>query len=63
MHGNALMPRYAVKIAEIHLVSDKPITEEERKEVLEDLQNGLEGDLIRMGVVEIVTPMLTRQQP
>ena len=32
------MKRYAIKIGEIKLVSSKPITEDERKEAIQELQ-------------------------
>lgn len=34
MHGGRTMPQYAVKIGEIHLVSNKPITPEERERAI-----------------------------
>jgi hypothetical protein len=40
------MPRYAVKIAEIQLVSDKPITEEERKRAVAEWKRTYKGAIM-----------------
>lgn len=47
------MSKYAVKIGEIYIVSEKPITEMGRKMVAEDLALGYAADLLQADVIEI----------
>jgi hypothetical protein len=63
------MPRYSVKIGEIHLRSDKPITDEQRNFAVTALR-GHELDMYDLadgskvvGLVNVETVQLTRRQP
>ena len=40
------MPRYAVKLGEIHLVSDEPITPEQRREIIQTLKKDFDGSAL-----------------
>lgn len=40
------MPTYAVKIGEVFLQSDKPITEEERKQAITEFKRTLRGAMM-----------------
>lgn len=49
------MPRYAVKLCEIHLIAERPITDEQRKEALEHFRE-YPREMILDNVAKIVTP-------
>lgn len=52
------MPTYAVKIGEIQLRSDKPITETQRKHVMREVWAFGEITLFKFGSLEAVTVVL-----
>lgn len=49
------MARYAVKIGEVHLISDKPISAEERKAMAEVLAKGYVNEMVLNNLIEIRT--------
>lgn len=53
MRGREHMNRYAVKIGEVHLVSDKPISEEERKAFILMLAQGFAAEMLADGAIAI----------
>jgi hypothetical protein len=62
------MPMYSVKVGEIHLVADRPITEEERvravQHIIADIHIGKTPDgLDYIGKMNVETFRLTRRQP
>lgn len=60
MHGGCRMPKYAVKIGEVHLESDKPITPEELKRAKNEWQRTFKGAIM---VTTDGIAVVTRQQP
>jgi hypothetical protein len=48
------MPRYAVRVAEVLIVSDEPITDTQRREVIRELQRD-PAAVVASGAVELHT--------
>lgn len=47
------MSRYAVKLGEIHIISDEPITEAQRKELAEHLKKGYVQEMLLDNLIEV----------
>lgn len=50
------MARYAIKIGKIHIQSDEPISEQQRKEVVAHLRKGHVQELLMDSIIKIIVP-------